>query len=165
MFLLVFHVKRGCVTCWGWEGVFMGSWVVLFFLVLWWCGGFTWNMGNACKGNLLRLQSCFLVFESFSMFHVKHDVFTTTHVFHVKRRVGWLSCGWWFLRTLSLVGVEEVVFHVKHWFWILFSCWEMRFSVSRHWHAWLLFRSKEAYSATGKIHLRQQTENQKEHVI
>ena len=35
---------------------------------------------------------CFLVFEGFSMFHVKHDVFTTTHLFHVKRRVGWLSC-------------------------------------------------------------------------
>ena len=30
---LVFHVKRGCVTCWG--GVFMGSWAVSFFLVLW----------------------------------------------------------------------------------------------------------------------------------
>ena len=89
MFLLVFHVKRGCVTCWGWEGVFMGSWVVLFFLVLWWCGGFTWNMGNPCKGNLLRLQSCFLVFESFSMFHVKHDVSTTTQLFYVKR---WLFC-------------------------------------------------------------------------
>ena len=44
-----------------------GSWAVSFFLVLWWCGGFTWNMGNACKGILLRLQSCFLVFESFSM--------------------------------------------------------------------------------------------------
>ena len=28
---------------------------------------------------------CFLVFEGFSMFHVKHDVFTTTHLFHVKR--------------------------------------------------------------------------------
>ena len=32
---LVFHVKRGCVTCWGWGGVFMGSWAVSFFLVLW----------------------------------------------------------------------------------------------------------------------------------
>ena len=28
---------------------------------------------------------CFLVFEGFSMFHVKHDVFTTTYLFHVKR--------------------------------------------------------------------------------
>ena len=59
---------------------------------------FTWNMGNACEGNLLRLRLCFeacfmgwgawlcfLVFEGFSMFHVKHDVFTTTHLFHVKR--------------------------------------------------------------------------------
>ena len=45
---------------------------------------FTWNMGNACEGNLLRLRLCFLVFEGFSMFHVKHDVFTTTHLFHVK---------------------------------------------------------------------------------
>jgi len=27
----VFHVKRGCVTCWGWGGVFMGSWAVSFF--------------------------------------------------------------------------------------------------------------------------------------
>ena len=81
----VFHVKRGCVTCWGWGGVFMGSWAVSFFLVLWWCGGFTWNMGNACKGNLLWLQSCFLVLESFSMFHVKHDVSTTTQLFYVKR--------------------------------------------------------------------------------
>ena len=71
-------------------------------------------MGNACEENLLRLRSCFeacfmgwvwririnecwigrgvchlvlcfLVFEGFSMFHVKHDVFTTTHLFHVKR--------------------------------------------------------------------------------
>ena len=42
-------------------------------------------MGNACKGNLLRLQSCFLVVESFSMFHVKHDVSTTIQLFHVKR--------------------------------------------------------------------------------
>ena len=32
-------------------------------------------MGNACKGNLLRLQSCFLVVESFSMFHVKRWLF------------------------------------------------------------------------------------------
>ena len=58
---------------------------------------FTWNMGNAYEGNLLRLRLCFeacfmrwgawlcfLVFEGFSMFHVKHDVFTTTHLFHVK---------------------------------------------------------------------------------
>ena len=48
----------------------MGSWAVSFFLVLWRCGGFTWNMGNACKGNLLRLQSCF------SMFHVEHGSFS-----------------------------------------------------------------------------------------
>ena len=54
----------------------MGSWAVSFFLVLWGCGGFTWNMGNACKGNLLRLQSCFLVVESFSMFHVEHGSFS-----------------------------------------------------------------------------------------
>lgn len=32
-----------------------------------------------------HLVLCFLVFECFSMFHVKHDVFTTTHLFHVKR--------------------------------------------------------------------------------
>ena len=32
-------------------------------------------MGNACKGNLLRLQSCFLVVESFSVFHVKRWLF------------------------------------------------------------------------------------------
>ena len=88
-------------------------------LVSWRFGCFTWNIVFALRR--------------------PKDV----NVFHVKRRVGWLSCCWWFLRTLSLVVVEEVVFHVKHWFWILFSCWEMRFSVSRHWHAWLLFRSKE----------------------
>ena len=130
-----------------------GTWVMLvkeifcacgrvLKLVLWGgCGVFAqMNVGLA---GFCHLVLCFLVFQCFSMFHVKHDIFTTTHLFHVKRRVGWLSCWWWFLRTLSLVVVEEVVFHVKHWFWILFSCWEMRFSVSRHWHAWLLFRSKE----------------------
>ena len=67
----------------------------------------------------------------------------SSNVFHVKRMVGWLSCWWWFLRALSLVIVEVVVFHVNIGFEFLFSCWEMRFDVSRHWHAWLLFRSKE----------------------
>ena len=93
---------------------------------------FTWNT------TFLQQPICFTWNVVFALRRPK-DV----NVFHVKRRVGWLSCWWWFLRTLSLVVVEEVVFHVKHWFWILFSCWEMRFSVSRHWHAWLLFRSKE----------------------
>ena len=32
-------------------------------------------------------------------------------------------------------------------------------------HVKLFGRIEEAYSATGKIHLRQQAENQKEHVI
>lgn len=53
----MFHVKRG------------GLLEFIYLLC------FTWNMGNACKRNLLCLQSCFLVFEGFSMFHVKHWLF------------------------------------------------------------------------------------------
>ena len=67
-------------------------------------------MGNACKGNLLRLQSCFLVVESFSMFHVKHDVSTTIQLFHVKR---WL---------FFVVGGGRVL-------GFSFSCWGWMFHV------------------------------------
>lgn len=61
-------------------------------------------MGNACKGNLLRLQSCFLVFESFLMFHVKHDVSTTIQLFHVKRWLFLLWVGVVFWVLVFLVG-------------------------------------------------------------
>ena len=71
-----------------------------------WC--FTWNT------TFLQQPICFTWNIVFAL-RCPKDV----NVFHVKRRVGWLSCWWWFLRTLSLVVVEEVVFHVKHWFWIL----------------------------------------------
>ena len=52
-------------------------------LVLWGgCGVFAqMNVGLA---GFCHLVLCFLVFQCFSMFHVKHDVFTTTHLFHVK---------------------------------------------------------------------------------
>ena len=67
-------------------------------------------MGNACKGNLLRLQSCFLVVESFSMFNVKHDVSTTIQLFNVKR---WL---------FFVVGGGRVL-------GFSFSCWGWMFHV------------------------------------
>jgi len=57
-----------------------------------------------CKGNLLRLQSCFLVVESFSMFHVKHDVSTTIQLFHVKRWLFLLWVGVVFWVLVFLVG-------------------------------------------------------------
>jgi len=37
-------------------------------------------VGNACKGILLRLQSCFLVVDSFSMFYVKRWLFLLLEV-------------------------------------------------------------------------------------
>ena len=62
----------------------------------------TWVM--LCEGNLLRLQSCFLVVESFSMFHVKHDVSTTIQLFHVKRWLFLLWVGVVFWVLVFLVG-------------------------------------------------------------
>ena len=83
-------------------------------------------MGNACKGNLLRLQSCFLVVDSFSVFHVKHDVSTTIQLFHVKR---WL---------FFVVGGGRVLgFSFSCWGWMFhvehgsFSRWEND-SASQH---------------------------------
>ena len=94
------------------------SFVLSWFYCVWglgcvfWClkasRCFTWNT------TFLQQPICFTWNIVFAL-RCPKDV----NVFHVKRRVGWLSCWWWFLRTLSLVVVEEVVFHVKHWFWIL----------------------------------------------
>ena len=52
---VVFHVKHcgvGRFAGWLFESV-----VSSLLVVGGWC--FTWNMGNACEGNLLRLRSCF----------------------------------------------------------------------------------------------------------
>ena len=71
-------------------------------------------MGNACKGNLLRLQSCFLVVESFSMFHVKRWLF---FVVGGGRVLGFsFSCWGW-------------MFHVEHG---SLSRWEKNDSASQH---------------------------------
>ena len=75
--VVVFHVKHcgvGRFAGWLFESV-----VSSLLVVGGWC--FTWNSCGYGFGVLLGIGD-----GAFNgVFHVKHDVFTTTHLFHVKR--------------------------------------------------------------------------------
>ena len=69
--------------------------------------------------------------------------------FHVKHRAGWLSCGWWFLRTVFfLIVAEELAFHVKpensRKFFLTVGGMRLDFSIGHN--AWLLFSNSFSVS-------------------
>lgn len=58
-----------------------------------WC--FTWNMGNACEGNLLRLRSCFVESVGFYpiYFFKTHEACFMGWVWRIRTNECWIGQG------------------------------------------------------------------------